>query len=156
MSTPLADEALRSRSRLRQRLDALPPTLEVEIESPRGSVIKRRPSGAVDFVSPLPVPYNYGFVPGRMGGDGDPLDAIILGRRLPRSSRVCHPVLALVGFIDEGATDDKVVVGPAPLPLRWELSLHAFFRAYAQFKRGLARVRGRDPHIAFIGIAVRR
>ncbi|MFY0541612.1 hypothetical protein [Nannocystis pusilla] len=36
----------------------------VKIEYPRWSVVKRRSDGSVDFVSPLPCPYNYGHVPG--------------------------------------------------------------------------------------------
>jgi inorganic pyrophosphatase len=34
------------------------PELEVVIEIPRGSFLKRGSSGQIDFVSPLPCPYN--------------------------------------------------------------------------------------------------
>ena len=134
----------------------MPTVLEAEIESPRGSPIKRRPDGDVDFVSPFPVPYNYGFVPGRMGGDGDPLDAIVLGPRLQRGQRIVGNVVALVGFVDDGAVDDKIVLGAAPLSLYWELSLHGFFTVYTRFKRALARKRGTHGPTRFIGVAARR
>ena len=40
-----------------------PPLVEVVVEIPRGSFLKRGSSGRVDFVSPLPCPFNYGSVP---------------------------------------------------------------------------------------------
>ena len=40
-----------------------PPEVEVIIEIPKGSFIKRGSTGQVDFVSPLPCPFNYGSVP---------------------------------------------------------------------------------------------
>jgi hypothetical protein len=39
-----------------------PPEVEVLIEIPRGSFVKRGSTGHVDFVSPLPCPFNYGSV----------------------------------------------------------------------------------------------
>jgi len=141
---------------VRRRLHALPAQLSAEIESPRGSFTKVRSDGRVDFVSPIPVPYNYGFVPGRTGGDGDPLDAIVLGPRLERGQRTHATVLGLVGFVDGGAVDDKVVLGTAPLELRWRLSLRGFFVAYTRFKRALALARNDDGQTRFVGLAVRR
>ena len=43
------------------------PELEVVIEVPRGSFVKRGSSGSVDFISPLPCPFNYGAVPTLLG-----------------------------------------------------------------------------------------
>ena len=48
-----------------------PPELEVVIEDPRGSFLKRGSTGQVDFVSPLPCPFNYGSVPKYPGLEGD-------------------------------------------------------------------------------------
>ena len=42
---------------------SVPPEVEVVIEIPRGSFLKRGSTGHVDFVSPLPCPFNYGSVP---------------------------------------------------------------------------------------------
>jgi inorganic pyrophosphatase len=58
--------------------------LDVVIEVPLGSFIKRRDDGRVDFVSPVPCPFNYGSVPDTLSGDGDRVDAVVLGPRLPR------------------------------------------------------------------------
>jgi inorganic pyrophosphatase len=45
--------------------EATPSGLEVDvvIEVPRGSFIKRGSTGHVDFISPLPCPFNYGSRP---------------------------------------------------------------------------------------------
>jgi inorganic pyrophosphatase len=56
--------------------------VDVVIEVPRGSFIKRGSTGNVDFVSPLPCPFNYGSVPAYLGLEGDLLDALVLGPRL--------------------------------------------------------------------------
>ncbi|HEY2817834.1 MAG TPA: inorganic diphosphatase, partial [Casimicrobiaceae bacterium] len=62
---------------------AEPPIVDVVIEIARGSFLKRGSSGHIDFISPLPCPYNYGSVPTHIGLEGDLLDAIVLGPRLP-------------------------------------------------------------------------
>ena len=53
----------------RERDAAEPPELEVVIEIPRGSFLKRGSSGRIDFVSPLPCPFNYGSAPAWLGLD---------------------------------------------------------------------------------------
>src|SRR5438067_13809865 len=65
-----------------------PPELAIQIEIPRGSFIKRGSTGNVDFVSPLPCPFNYGSVPAYIGLDGDLLDAVVLGARMSLGARV--------------------------------------------------------------------
>lgn len=117
--------------------------LEVLIETPRWSPVKRRADGSVDFITPVPCPYNYGCVPELGSGDGDPLDVVVFGPRLRRGERVRMAVVGVVGFIDAGCPDPKVICSPRPLSAldRWSLVL--FFRIYAVFKRGLHLVRGR-------------
>jgi inorganic pyrophosphatase len=58
------------------------PQVEVVIEIPRGSFLKRGWDGSVDFISPFPCPFNYGAIQDYIGGDGDLLDAVVLGPRL--------------------------------------------------------------------------
>ena len=74
------------------------PTLEVTIEIPRGSFLKRGSDGHVDFVSPLPCPYNYGSVEDYIGGEGDYLDAVVLGPRLPLGARVNVRAYGAIGM----------------------------------------------------------
>ena len=63
------------------------PEVEVVIEVPRGSFLKRGSTGHLDFISPLPCPFNYGSVPSLLGLEGDLLDAVVLGPRLPRGTQ---------------------------------------------------------------------
>lgn len=126
---------------------SLPPELprepEVLIESPRFSVVKRRADGGVDFISPLPCPYNYGCIPGLGSGDGDPLDVVVLGPRLRRGERLRVPVVGVIGFLDAGCADPKVICSARPLRPVDRAGLEAFFRVYALFKRVLHFARGR-------------
>lgn len=124
---------------------------EVVIEYPRGSVIKRRADGRIDFVSPLPCPYNYGHIPGVRSGDGDMLDAIVLGRRLPAGLRLQVPVVGRLGFTDAGLDDPKIVCSAAPLSLAQRRGLELFFVTYALWKRGLAAARGVAGETRFLG-----
>jgi len=66
----------------------LVPELDIVIEVPRGSFLKRGSTGHVDFISPLPCPFNYGSVPAYVGLEGDLLDALVLGPRLRLGTRV--------------------------------------------------------------------
>lgn len=118
--------------------------VDVEIEVPRGSVVKRRADGSVDFVSPVPCPYNYGFVVDTVGGDGDPIDALVLGRRLARGHRAHQVARAAVRFIDAGQIDDKLICSGRPLRRSERLTVMAFFRFYAVAKGALNRLRGSD------------
>ena len=88
---------------------ASPPVVEVVIEVPRGSFLKRGSSGTIDFVSPLPCPYNYGSVPDYIGGEGDFLDAVVLGPRLPVGSRVRVRAYGAVGLSERYMYDDKLI-----------------------------------------------
>jgi len=129
----------------------LPSEVEVVIESPRGSVVKRRADGGVDFVSPLPCPYNYGSIPGRQSGDGDPLDAVVMGPRLRRGERLRLQVVGVIDFLDAGEGDPKVICARGPLTPGERRGLERFFRVYAAFKRVLHRVRGRTGETRFRG-----
>lgn len=112
-----------------------PQQVEVRIEIPRGSFKKHRSSGALDFVSPCPCPFNYGSIPGLVGGDGEPLDAVVMGPRLPRGARVKVAVRGAIGFTDCDIYDDKLICSHRPLhPLEYKLVL-LFFRFYACCKR---------------------
>ncbi|KAA0206076.1 hypothetical protein EDM68_03655 [Candidatus Uhrbacteria bacterium] len=78
----------------------LPERVDFEIEVPRGGFVKRGPDGRVDFVSPVPCPFNYGSAIGYWSADGDPTDVIVLGPRLGRGHRGNLPVFARVRMRD--------------------------------------------------------
>ncbi len=111
-----------------------PPEVEVVIEIPRGSFLKRGSTGHIDFISPLPCPFNYGSVPDLLGLEGDLLDALVLGPRLPVGTRIRVKAWGAVTLTDRGMTDDKLVCGiHAPDPAQRRRLLR-FFHFYAKCK----------------------
>ena len=117
--------------------------VDVVIEIPRGSFLKRGSDGHVDFVSPLPCPFNYGSVPKYLGLDNDLLDALVLGPRLPRGTRLRIKAWGAVMLIDRGMMDDKLVCGAASVSLAEREAVLRFFRVYAKCKGLLNFFRGR-------------
>jgi len=113
------------------------PRLEVLIEIPRGSFLKVGSSGAVDFVSPLPCPFNYGSVPAYVGLEGDLLDAVVLGPRLRQGTRVEVHAFGAVGLSDRGLYDDKLICARQPVGAWRRRGIIAFFHLYAVAKRVL-------------------
>ena len=116
--------------------------LAVVIEIPKGSFIKRGVYGKIDFISPFPCPFNYGSIHEYIGGEGDLLDAVVLGQRLARGQRVVARAYGAVGLTDHGLYDDKLICSQRPLTAwqrRWVL---IFFKFYALCKRILNAYRG--------------
>ena len=111
------------------------PEVEVVIEVPRGSFLKRGATGRVDFVSPLPCPFNYGSLPALPAPDGDAQDAVLLGPRRAAGQRVHVPVRGVIGFLDAGQADDKLICAERALSLTDQRRVLAFFRFYALCKR---------------------
>ncbi len=128
--------------------------MEVVVEVPRGAFVKPRADGTIDFISPVPCPFNYGRIAGEEGGDGDPLDVILLGPRRERDARGHYPVRGVVRFVDDGRRDDKVVCAPGSVRRRDLGGLYAFFALYTVFKLALNAGRGRFGRTAFLGIEV--
>lgn len=118
-------------------------TVEVLIEVPRGSFVKRDAAGNFEFLSPLPCPFNYGSVPSLPAADGDALDAVILGPRLRAGQRLNISVRAVVRFFDDGRQDDKLICAATPLSVAERGLVLAFFHVYAWCKRLMNGARGR-------------
>ena len=126
------------------KVSSEPPEVEIVIEVPRGSFLKRGSSGRIDFVSPLPCPFNYGAVPTHLGLEGDLLDALVLGPRLRLGTRMRMKAWGAVTFTDRGMSDDKLICSdhpPSPAELRKVLR---FFHFYARCK-GLLNLWRRRP-----------
>ncbi len=128
-----------------------PPEVEVVIEVPRGSFLKRGSTGRVDFVSPLPCPYNYGSVPNLVGLENDLLDAVVLGPRLSLGARVRVKAWGAVILTDRGMSDDKLICSSHPPSARERRRLLRFFRFYAKCKGLLNAWRGRPGRNACEG-----
>lgn len=134
----------------------LPRRVRVVIDTPRLSFLKRRDDGTIDFISPLPSPFNYGSVPGTSSADGDRIDAIVLGPRLPRGAEVERNVIAVARFVDAGVPDPKWVCADRPLGAADRALITAFFAIYVRLKRALNTARGRRGATRFNGLLERR
>jgi inorganic pyrophosphatase len=127
------------------------PEVEVVIEVPRGSFLKRGSSGRIDFVSPLPCPFNYGAVPTLLGLEGDLLDALVLGPRLRFGTRTRVRAWGAVTLTDRGMSDDKLICSDGR-PSRADIqNVLRFFHFYARCKGLLNRWRRRPGRNACDG-----
>ena len=124
----------------------------MEIEVPRGGFVKRQAGQGVEYVSPLPCPFNYGSVPGTVGDDGDPDDAVVLGPRIAAGERVSTSAWLRVLFVDDGAVDDKLICGPNPPTAADRALVAGFFVVYAVARTVINRARGRGS-ARYLGIA---
>jgi inorganic pyrophosphatase len=63
--------------------------------------------------APMCYPFNYGYIPSTCGGDGDPLDAMVISSYpiIPCSVIECRPVGVLL-MNDESGRDEKIIVVP--------------------------------------------
>jgi inorganic pyrophosphatase len=128
-----------------------PVEVDVVIEVPRGSFLKRGSSGRIDFISPLPCPYNYGAIPSYLGLEGDLLDALVLGPRLRYGTQLRIKAWGAVTLADRGLEDDKLVCSFTPIKAAERESVLRFFRFYARAKGLLNRLRGRSGRNACEG-----
>ena len=129
----------------------LPECPVVHIELSRWSLVKRGSDGRIDFIAPLPCPYNYGSIPHLASGDGDPLDVVVLGPKLPEGRILSLPVVGVIDFTDGGRPDPKVVCSARPLSAADRAGLVAFFAVYARCKALLALARGRKGATRSLG-----
>jgi inorganic pyrophosphatase len=113
--------------------------------------LKRGATGHIDFVSPLPCPYNYGAVPNYLGLEGDLLDALVLGPRLPFGSQIRVRAWGAITLTDRGMEDDKLICSARPLTAAERARVLRFFRFYAKCKGLLNFVRGRPGRNACEG-----
>lgn len=117
--------------------------VRVRIEVPRGSLVKRAADGGIDFLSPVPCPFNYGSVVGTTAPDGDPVDAVVLGPALGAGREAAWLVWGRVDFVDGGVDDAKWICA-AEAPTAAELRrIDRFFALYTWAKRAMNRARGR-------------
>ncbi|MGD8862548.1 MAG: inorganic diphosphatase [Myxococcales bacterium] len=132
---------------------AVPPRCVVVVDASRMSFVKRHDDGRVDFVSPLPCPFNYGSVPGTLSGDGDRVDAVLLGPRVRSGSRLEVQVHGVARFVDAGEPDPKWICKVGELTRLDRLQVEAFFRVYAIAKRALNGLRGKSGATHYLGLA---
>lgn len=124
--------------------------IEATIEIPRGSRNKyeydhERGIFRLDRVlySSVHYPTDYGFIPGTLSGDGDPLDVLVIVEEptFPGCYMRVRPVGTLT-MIDEKGSDEKILAVPLDDPRfaaitdlshvqeHWTLEISTFFRTY--------------------------
>ncbi len=118
------------------------PCFDVTIEIPRGSFLKRGTTGNIDFVSPFPCPFNYGSIRQYIGCEGDFLDAVVLGPRLPIGSKVRVYAFGAIGLSERFMYDDKLICADRPITITERKEVVCFFHFYAFCKGLLNFVRG--------------
>lgn len=90
-------------------------TIKAVIEIPKGSFYKYeidKNSGALNLDRPLnqKIPYNYGFIPETLCGDGDPLDVFVISHHaIPPLTQVEVIIAGVLKCTDNGDSDDKII-----------------------------------------------
>ncbi|MEC7640729.1 MAG: inorganic diphosphatase [Nitrospinota bacterium] len=79
------------------------------VMEPDGVLVWEKKKGKPRVVKYLAYPGNYGMVPGTLGGDGDPLDVLVLGHALARGSVVKVKVIGVLKLVDTDEQDDKLI-----------------------------------------------
>ena len=114
-------------------------------------------------------PTDYGFIPGTIGGDGDPLDVLIVVEEptFP-GCRVAVRVIGLLSMIDEKGADEKLLAVPVADPRfdgitdigdlqpHWLLEIENFFRTYKDLERGKETKMGGWKEAAVAGALLSR
>lgn len=127
------------------------------VEIPADSAIKYEldPQGRlmVDrfLAMPMAYPANYGALPGTRGGDGDPLDALVITRwPVHPGALIRFRPVGVLHMHDDGQADEKIIGVPVDavdasyahvreihdLPAAERDRIEAFFRVYKQLPAG--------------------
>ena len=85
-----------------------------EISKDGKAMNRKFKNGKPGTVNYLGYPANYGFIPKTImmrakGGDGNPLDVIVLGNALPRGKVVNVKPVGILKITDKGKQDDKLI-----------------------------------------------
>lgn len=92
-------------------------TAKWEVNHESGNIEWEFKKGVPREVKFLGYPGNYGFIPQTVldkaeGGDGDPLDIIVLGSSVKRGSVQKIKILGAIKLLDRGEQDDKIIAIP--------------------------------------------
>ena len=92
-----------------------------EVEKATGLLHWEQKDGRPRVVQYLAYPANYGIIPRtclphEIGGDGDPLDVLLLGPRVDRAAVVRGRPIGVLQLLDDGERDDKILAVPVTGP----------------------------------------
>ena len=102
--------------------DKAPETVNVLVEIPMGSSVKYefdkdRCILVVDrfLYTSMVYPFNYGFIPGTLEEDGDPVDVLVISREPVQAGSVIEVIpIAVLEMEDEEGPDSKIIAVPKP------------------------------------------
>ena len=85
-----------------------------EVSKETGQIVQDIEDGLPRKIKYIGYPGNYGMIPKTLlspetGGDGDPLDVIVLGEQLQKGSVVEIKLIGILKMLDEGEVDDKLI-----------------------------------------------
>jgi inorganic pyrophosphatase len=106
-----------------------------QVDKDNGALEWEQENGVPRVVQYLAYPGNYGIIPQtllpkELGGDGDPLDVMLLGPSHPRGAVVPARVIGVLRLIDRGERDDKVLAVGTNGPLSDAHTLEALDTQY--------------------------
>tara|TARA_B100000809_G_scaffold139329_1_gene136951 strand:- start:3413 stop:4096 length:684 start_codon:yes stop_codon:yes gene_type:complete len=89
-------------------------TAKWEVEKSTGNLKWEFVNGKPRTIKYLGYPGNYGMIPRtllpkELGGDGDPLDVIVLGPAVERGSVLKTKIIGMLKLLDRGEQDDKLI-----------------------------------------------
>ncbi len=103
-------------------------TQKWEVDKNDGALHWEIRDGTRRVVQYLGYPGNYGMIPRTLlpeqqGGDGDPLDVLLLGDALPRGTIAKARVIGMLKMQDDGEQDDKLIAVNTESPLAASASI---------------------------------
>jgi inorganic pyrophosphatase len=118
--------------------------MQIVIETSKWSfrkLVKTEDGFETAFISPIPTPFNYGFIEGTLGEDGAPLDIIVLGQKHDSGVLLDLSIIGRVNFSDDSRIDDKYIATMDGR--RHETAIKVFFTVYviSKFFLGLIQQR---------------
>jgi len=119
--------------------------MQIVIETSKWSFRKRvktEQGFETAFLSPIPTPFNYGFIEDTEGEDGAPLDIVVLGPKLDTGTRPNLGIIGRVKFIDDSKEDDKYIATTDGH--HHETAIKIFFTLYAFSKLILGLIHQRQ------------
>lgn len=133
----LVDEVSYKKNDAYQALIEVPSgtTAKWEVNHKSGHIEWEFKKGKPRNVKFLGYPGNYGFIPQSIlekedGGDGDPLDIIVLGPAVERGTVQEVRILGAIKLLDKGKQDDKIIAIPLDGPFSDIYSLGEMMRKF--------------------------
>jgi len=93
-----------------------------EVNKTNGKIEPDSLNGETRIIDYLGYPGNYGFIPQSIllksaGGDGDPIDVLVIGKTLARGTIVRCKIIGALKLLDNGEQDDKLIAISEGSPL---------------------------------------